>query len=422
MTLEQQLANSMWWQLRKAMQRVEIARLWYLGNGRLQDIPISVPSSGTLREDIERLFSRTASVGQSILNTRRTGAVSQVSLTGSAQFGRLHLPELARKLYDDLFIQGIAAVTTYRDMGGKVRFARLGGYLEPVRDPSDSDHVTGIMQIMQTPGLRLEYVVRVFAFEAGDSRAILRTWPPTSTLETKFSRPAREEEVAAPSWAQVGQTADDSSAGEGSSLLGLVLGYAATTMRIERVADAHAYPILWVQGIINQLDEVGPNKTFVFDNGGSLHRLESGDIGQLRDLRNDLDAMLSSQFSLPGRVSGAEWPSGEALAEARLNYTAQSRSYAAILTGLLGEGLNTYAQLAGLSAPTVAVEPYEAYEVRDKLTLALQLYREGVIPLRQVAILAQQLLPLWTDQDLESFLARRETSLTPEEAINALGL
>lgn len=205
-------------------------------------------------------------------------------------------------------------------------------------------------------------------------------------------------------------------------MLGLVLGYAATTMRIERVADAHAYPILWVQGIINQLEEVGPNKTFVFDNEGSLHRLDSGDVGQLRDLRNDLDAMLSSQFSLPGRVSGAEWPSGEALAEARLNYTSQSRVYASVLTNLLSEALTSYAQMTGLGAPTVVVEPYEGYEIQTKLTMALQLYREGVIPLRPVAVLAQQLLPQWSDKELEAFLSRRETSMTPEEAINALGL
>ena len=132
--------------------------------------------------------------------------------------------------------------------------------------------------------------------------------------------------------------------------------------------------------------------------------------------------MLSSQFSLPGRVSGAEWPSGEALAEARLNYTSQSRVYASVLTNLLSEALTSYAQMTGLGAPTVVVEPYEGYEIQTKLTMALQLYREGVIPLRPVAVLAQQLLPQWSDKELEAFLSRRETSMTPEEAINALGL
>lgn len=425
MILEEQLISNMFYSIRKAIERIEIARLWYLGNGRLVDIPIAIPSSGTTHNDLERLFKRTASIGKSIIDTRRSGAITQVSYEtkgDTSVLSSLGIQTLAERIFNDLFISGIAGIVSYRNTLGILKLSRMGGYLEYIRNPDNTDEVMGIMQILQNSGTKLSYNVRIYEF-LDNSRSLMKIWKNVVSLERVFSSyPQEQMEVPTPQVVSVGDTPDDSSSGEGSSLLGLILGYAATSMKIERVADAQAFPILWIQGIVNQFEEVGPNKTFVFDSDGSLNRLEPGDLSQLRELRNDLEGMINSQFNLPGRVSGGNFPSGEALQEARLNFTNVSRTYATTITQLLNNALRQYSSLGNVSIPNVVIESFEGYELNNKLQLAIQLYKEGIIPIRAVATLAQQLIPTWSDEELEKFLQQRETQITPEEAINMLGI
>jgi len=408
----------------RAAQHAE-AYDWALG--RLTSPPVDLLPPVQTEEgrlELPRIWRQSQTFGPRIIDRIIWGTIGEVNWGGEggkidAELEALQLDLMAQRLLVDLLVGGIAAVWAYVDeRTGRPRVSRLSGYLQPLTDPDDVDRVVAIYQAWQSADVRSSrWHVRIYDLEEG----VLREWRDLRTPTNLAAPPAEYPGIRPPSYRMLHLGDDGLPQGPLMSALPVLKAELAQQMRITRVAEQSAWPVLAIRGQINP-DHRGPARVLQLSEQGSAEYLRPGDLSQLEGLHDRTLERLREDLSLPGGFLGRQTPSGEALREANLKFVQACSSYARLLSGLLTEVVTEYAGLAGLSnPPEVSVLINREFDRAERIGSVLELYREGLIPLSVAVNEISVYLPTWSDEEAADWIAQNERKLTPEDLARALG-
>lgn len=370
--------------------------------------------------DWTRYTKQIQSLGPRVLKTKRGGAIGDVNWGGDDTGGiddrleSLDLRALARGVFDPLCSLGIAAAWAYRDADtNRTRAQTLGGYLEPIyREDDPSGEIIGLYQATQDPDeRRARYRVRVYDFEARS----IREWRNLSD-PTNIGGPADEEwtGTSVPRVAVYDTTQDGYPVGELAQALATLKGEIAIQLRILRVADGHANPILYQTGGWDDVKELGGTTVLrSSEPGATAGRIEPSDLATLFTLHDRAMERLRADLSLPiASIGGGDWPSGEALQQANVAYVTSSKDYALLVGELLTGVVEDYATLEGISDPPPVSVTTNREQMRQTIsTQVREDYKAGVISLRMAVTALAPYYPATDSEGIEEFLEREETPL-----------
>src|SRR5690625_3509603 len=350
---------------------------WAHGEQTLDaDQLIPLPSDPQARASAVKEFNRYTrqlqSRGPRVLKIKRSGAVGEVNWGGDNTDGidnrleEIDLRGVARNVFDSLFVNGIAAAWAFNEeRTGRNRIQVLGGYLEPLYHPDDpAGEPVGLYQVTQDPdSLKVRYRVRVYDFE---DRSI-REWRDL-TRPTELGKPPADEwsDTSVPRLAIFDTNQAGLPVGELSQALGELRAELVQQLRILRVADAHAFPILWQAGHWQRVTEVGATVIMESDGADSkVGRVDAADLEQLFTLQDRGLERIRGDLSLPiSSIGSGAWPSGEAIQQANVAYTTGLRDYAHLESRLLTDVVADYAELEGIANPPPVIVSVSREQMR----------------------------------------------------------
>ena len=408
----------------RARQHAE-AYDWALG--RLTAPPVELLPPAQTDEgklELQRIWRQSQTLGPRIIDRIVWGTIGEVNWGGEggrvdAELEALQLDLLAQRLLVDVLIGGVAAAWAYVDERTNTpRVSRLSGYLQPLTDPDDVDRVVALYQAWMAEDVRSSrWNVRIYDLE----ESTLREWRGLRTPTNLASPPAEYPNVRPPRYRMLHLGDDGLPQGPLAAALPVLKAEYAQQMRIARVAEQSAWPVLAIRG---QLDvgKRGPARVLQLSEQGSAEYLRPGDLSQLQGQHDRILERLREDLSLPGGFLGRQTPSGEALREANLKFVQACSSYARLLSGLLTEVVADYAPLAGIkNPPEVSVIINREFDRSERIGSVLELYREGLIPLPVAVNEISVYLPTWSDDEVAAWITQNERRITPEDLARAIG-
>lgn len=373
--------------------------------------------------DWDRYKKQVQSLGPRILKTKRGGAIGDVNWGGKntgkidERLEGLNLRQLARSSFDNLVVNGVTAAWAYRDEDtSETRVQALGGYLEPIYPEDDpTGEIVGLYQAMQdasSAGL-IRYRVRVYDLKEQG----IREWRGLKD-PTELDRPPTNEWVNTSVPRVVVFDTDQAGypIGELSQALELLRAEVALQLQIMRVADAHAFPILYMTGAWDEPTELGRATVLRSGESGTAGRIDPGDMAQLFTLQDRAMERLRADLSLPiGSITTGSWPSGEALQQANVAYITSSQDYALLLSDLLTGVVGDYGTLEGISDPPPVTVSVNREQMRTVIsTQVREDYFRGIVSLRMAVTAVAPYYPNATSGEIEEFIAREESPLSME--------
>jgi len=409
----------------RAAQHAE-AYDWALG--RLTSPPVELlPPAQTLegRMELQRIWRQSQTLGPRILDRIVWGTIGEVNWGGEggevdAALEALELGQLAQRLLVDLLVGGMAAAWAYVDARtGRPRVSRLSGYLQPLTDPDDVDRVVAIYQAWQSADVRQRHRWNVRIYDLED--ATLREWLGVRSPTSLAAPPVEYPNITPPRYAMLHLGDDGLPQGPVAAALPVLKAELAQQMRIYRVAEQSAWPVLAIRGQINTAER-GPSRVLQLSDTGGAEYLRPGDLSQLEGLHDRTLERLREDLSLPGGFLGRQTPSGEALREANLKFVQACSSYARLLSRLLTGVVADYAALAGVrNPPQVSVIVNREFDRSQRIADVLALYREGLIPLSVAVNEISVYMPTWSDEEVAAWIEKNERTVTPDDLARVLG-
>ena len=390
----------------------EEAEAYELAESTWKNLYLILPPANTqeARLELDKIEQQITSMGPEIISTKLEGTIGNITWgragdTVDESLEALDLRDLANKSAKSLIISGIAALLPYVDMQGVARLQRLGGHLMPIYAEDDIDRLVGLYQAWMQDASKL-WNIRVYDFE----EMTLREWRGVGGPTSMGGTPVETRLTVLPVVAIVNRLQDGTPEGEFWQHVGLIKQEMAAQAAILRTARRHAHPLTIIRGMIDESrSSIGLGGVAYFtDNQGGVERLEPGDLQQLYDQHEALQARIRSALNLPATFGGASVPSGEAMMQANQRYSQSCNSYAMTLQRMLTEAVEGYAQLVGVQEPPdVAVYPNLLNSKTENVDMALKLYQAEILPLEQAMRLVQPYVQTWTDQQLEDDIQRR---------------
>lgn len=391
-----------------------------LSDELIPPFPTDQAAKNQAAKDWERYKKQVQSLGPRILKTKRGGAIGDVNWGGKntgqidAKLEVLNLRQLARNAFDNLVANGITAAWAYRDENsGQTRVQALGGYLEPIYPEDDpTGEVIGVYQAMQDTDAEIRYRVRVYDLVEKGIREWRHLKDPTELDRT----PTREwVDTSVPRVAVFDTDQSGYPIGELSQALQLLKAEVSMQLRIMRVADAHAWPILWMSGAWDKVQQLGAQTVLTTSEGGATAgRIEPGNMEQLFQLQDRAMERLRGDLSLPiASIAGGNWPSGEALQQANIGYITSSQDYALLLSELLTGVTSDYAELERIKDPPPVNVSVNREQMRTVIsTQVREDYFRGIVSLRMAVTAVSPYYPNATSEEIEEFIKREETPLS----------
>lgn len=233
----------------RARERAESYE-WATGRLDFKGDSILPSVSAGEREALERLAKQAQSYGPHALDVLRNGTIGSINWgEGNDEMMReLRIPQLITKFHLQGRVTGMVAGHVYLPEDSFTwRIQRLGGYVEPLRDPDDVDYEWGIYQALPThlDGTGHErWRVRIYDLEA----KALYEWENLRNAYEIGVIPDPRTDVKMPRYAILNEDVDGLPYGEFMAALPLLKGELAAQMRSDRAAEATSSPQLVIKG------------------------------------------------------------------------------------------------------------------------------------------------------------------------------
>lgn len=387
------------------------------GSGRMpQHLTDLLPGTSTAQgaADLERLARMAKSIGPRILRLKHYGTLGSVNWgDGSPTFDReldnatteslkaFPRDRLARKALEQDLIRGMLAGIVIPDGAGGARAMPLGGYVEPLVDDDDVEHVWGIYQAWQPPS-GSKWRVRVYNLETRELFEYSGLDSPTEIGNV----PQPILNAPMPVYDIVDDDLDGYPRGEFMESLPLFKSEWASQVRGDRAEETTAFSQLVVRGQLGFGDsERGPTRVIRLPPDGDAHYLEPPSLEQIHTHHDRKLERLRVDHSLPGGFLGSQTPSGEALREANQAFIADCSSRARRISNWLTRLLADYSELVGLAdPPPVSVIINREFERASVVDQTVLLYREGLIDFGEAVRAISVYYPTWSSQAVEEFI------------------
>lgn len=377
-----------------------------------------------------RYKAQVQSLGPRALRFKRDGTIGTVNWGGDnpdgidAKLEALDLRALASDALKQLFTTGIAAMWAYQpDDGRAPRIQRLGGHVEPLYLEDDpAGEVIGLYQVRAQVGAALRYVIRIYEFNPEDaSTGTIYEWRNASAPYAVGNTPTSViENTSMPRYQFHDRDQDGYPIGEFMQALPIVKSELSEQMKIKRVSDSHAWPLIAAAGDWDIPSDVGTNTILLSSElGSTVQRIEPSSLSGLFTLHDRVLERFRTDLALPiNSITTGDFPSGEALEQANAAHVASCKDYAERISKLLTDVVSDYAALLGIdraSAPPVSIGIN-----RDSARVAITEqaradYREGLISFRAAVIAVSQYYPAWADEEVEAFIEAGEQTISLED-------
>ena len=391
--------------LRELERRVAItsdALAWYEGDPELvADDLVPAFQEGTAAEaDFLRFATQVVSDGPLALRLRRQAMLGTVTWSRTTadidrQLGDLRLRRLAEQGAKSLVVNGVCAYwpvmrEAVRSAGdddeqpvadpGTPTLQHLGGHLELLWADDDVGgmpvgllQVTGNQTLHEGAGVR--YDVRIWDFTDRQLRVWLNLQKPWQIGDDPTHVYPRDGDgsgdliMPTVEWTDTDQYGHP--VGEGRTNLPLLRQEVATTMRIMRASQSHAFPVWALQGDWQLVQNIGTNTVLRARSAGSTaERIGGGDMEQLFLERRELRERVRTQHMLP-LTGSQDAPSGEAYVQANVAYYTVSDDYALHLSQALTPAVRGYLALLRGTTDTSAAD-LQALEITVKPDMELK--------------------------------------------------
>lgn len=364
---------------------------------------------------LERLAKQAQSYGPQALSILKNGTIGSINWgKGNDDAMReIKLEQLATRFHLQGRVTGIMAGNVYvPEDGGKARIQRLGGYLEPLRDPDDVDYEWGIYQALATHlggDGNERWRVRIYDLE----REEVYEW---QNLRQPYKIGVIPVPVKArmPRYVILNEDMDGLPVGEFMSALPLLKGEWAAQIRGDRAADTTATPQMTIAGEATGYENRGPTRVILLNEGGEAKYLLPGDLSKLHTHHDRKLEQLRQFLNLPGVTAGAQRPSGEALREMNLKYTSSCQTMAEALSDILSDLATDYGEVTGVEMPErVSVNINRSY-IQEQVTEQVTLLVEKKLMDRGDAVrIISQFFTEISDEQIEKFIATFTSELSP---------
>jgi len=378
-----------------------------------------------------RLKEQVQSFGPRAYRFKRDGAIGDVNWGGrdpkdiDDRLTAIDLRDLATHALKSLMGPGIAAAWAYQPgklegdklvASGQPRIQRLGGHVEPLYAEDDgAGDVMALYQVRSNP--MGTYTIRIYEYSDVPGQGTIYEWRRADEMFAVGKEPSQVlENTNVPRFQMATRDQDGYPRGEFLQVLPIIKAELANQLRILRVADAHAWPILYMFGAGIDGSTLGSNRILTSPNAAAqAGRIEAGNMAALFEQQERTLERIRSDLSLPiNSINGGSWPSGEALAQANSVYLSSCRGYAGSIGRMLTEVVADYAELLGIprdQAPPVSVSINQEH-AREALTKqARDDYREGLITFRAAVGAVAPFYPHWSDEEVEAFILQGERPL-----------
>lgn len=430
--------------LRELERRVAVtsdALAWYEGDPELvaEDLVPTFQEGTAAEADFLRFATQVVSDGPLALRLRRQAMLGTVTWSRTtpdidAHLRALRLRRLAEQGAKALVVNGVCAYWPVMREAvrspdadsqpvpdpGTPTLQHLGGHLELLWDDDDVGgtpigllQVTGNQSLHEGAGVR--YDVRVWDFTDKQLRVWLnlpKPWAIGTDPDHTYPRDGDGSGaliMPTVEWIDTDQYGHP--VGEGRTNLPLLRQEVATTMRLMRASQAHAFPVWALQGDWQLVQNIGTNTVLRARTAGSTaERIGGGDMEQLFIERRELRERVRVQHMLP-LTGSQDAPSGEAYVQANVAYYTVSDDYATHLAAALTPAVRGYLALlrgttdatgSDLMALDITVKP--DMELK-RATISMQVredFRAGLVSLEMAVA---ELEPYYPGTD-EQMLAR----------------
>lgn len=358
------------------------------------------------REALQRYQQMVVGLGREIYNERLWGTVGDVSWAGNElevaeALQELELRQLAISAFTPLLCGGIAAGVAYM-FQGKPRVDILSGYLEPVTREDNTSYIYGLLQIVSNADGRT-YWVRLYDYE----QMLQYEWPRLSDpTNLNGASPSVEPLIYPPRFVMAAADENNMPIGEFVEGLALLRADAAKQIKLERLEESHAWPLLHISEAVSEPKQIGPNTIIQTKAGGRVERVIPGDLGQMQIQHDRLLERLRRRFALRARINTQAQLSGTSIQESNQLALSAYSHYAQVLSSLLTQLAADYALLVGVPAQQVVVEVNrEAYRA-ERINEAVMLYEKGLISLDMAVSVVTQFYNFNAEQ-VRAFLEAR---------------
>ncbi len=370
----------------------------------------------------QRFIKQTQTFGPRAYRLKRDGTIGTINWGGDntegvdARLTALNLTALATRALKNLMSSGIAAAWAFtRENETTPTIQVLGGHVEPLyADDDAAGNIIGIYQAFAstTPA---RYNLRIYEF-GNDGLGRINEWRDTRTMFEIGRAPSRVADNAPmPKFVIANRTQDGYPIGEVQQALPTFKAEVATQLRIARVSDAHAFPLMWAAGGWDLSNNVSSHKLLLSASADAkVGRVEPGDLTTLFNLHDRILERLRGDLALPITAIGGTIPSGEALEQMNTTYISSCRYLSSLIQTLLTDVVRDYSLLVGVpegSIPTVSVQVNQERARRQIAEQARQDYRDGLISLRAAVIAVSVYYPHWSDAEIDAFVEDHQRPL-----------
>lgn len=378
----------------------------------------------------QRFIAQVQSLGPRALRFKRDGIIGIVNWGGDNDGGidnRLEEVDLrahASAALKNLFTTGITAMWAHTPVDGRApRIQQLGGHIEPLYLEDDpAGEVIGLYQVRAAPGYSPKYILRIYEFSAEDpSTGTIYEWRNADTPYEIGNAPTSVfENTSMPRYQIYARDQSGLPLGEFMQALPIVKSEVAEQIKLKRVSDTHAWPLIAAAGGWDIPSDVGVTTVLESDNANAtITRIEPSDLTGLFILHDRTLERFRTDLALPiNSIATTDFPSGEALEQANAAYHASCKNYSLMLSKLLSDVVRDYAVLLGLSESDVPRVSVNVNREAARVAVTDQAradYREGLISFRAAVIAISQYYPDWDDESIEEFIEAGEQTISLED-------
>ena len=429
-----------------------------LGNWRPAQNTLLPPARNKSRQEAwDRALRVVSCAAVEALNKKLQASIGSVQFSSSdpgfqALVQAQELREMSRRLMQSLVCTGIIAAVSHTTPTNEHHITRLGGNLDPIL-ARDNDTIIGLYRCYMNSGAManmpittgrdttfenfyptnqiikpVSYTVEVYDWSEETSSGTTCTKITYEDIQdpTDLTGPytllenAPRPRVMVKNWDDFNHPV-----GEFMASSEAILSLYQTDLQLALSQELSSFPLLVATGSISlgsddgdERMQIGPGELIVGGANSSLSwESPAGNLSELFSLREMKSEQLRRQLSLPGGMlgGGSMVPSGEALRESNQQASQSAASYSLDLSRFLTLLVDDLASLVNNPEHSVVtVEPHAPRDYNEELITSLSLYKEGVIPLRQMVLKSRELFPSFSNEEIEAFLGEQERLVDPD--------
>lgn len=414
------------WAKGQLMQSIANGREHQTMAGVPQHLTELLPDTSTVQgaKDLARLARMAKSIGPRIVRLKAYGTLGSINWgDGNPAFDKtldnatkeslaaFPLERLARKALEQDLVRGMIAGIVIPDGNGGARAMPLGGYVEPLVDDDDIEHVWGIFQAWM-PASGTKWRARVYNLETRELFEYYDLDRPGDIGRV----PEPITGAPMPVYEIVDDDIDGLPRGELMESLPLLKSEWASQVRADRAEEATAFSQLVLKGQVTSGDaERGPTRVIRLPPDGDARMLEPPSLEQIHAHHDRKLERIQRDHSLPGGFLGNQTPSGEALREANQSFIADCKARARRLSSYLSRLVADYGAITGLQKPPpVHVTINREFERASVVDQTVLLYREGLLDFGAAVRTISVYYPTWASDEVEAFIDLTGEAVPPE--------